>query len=50
MPIYKEERLGDVKHSLASIEKAKNLINYNPEINIKAGLELSYFWYKHNIN
>ncbi len=50
LPIYKEERAGDVKHSLASIEKAKRLINYDPEITIKEGLNLSYLWYKQNIN
>jgi len=49
MPIYKDERVGDVKHSLASIEKAKKIINYIPKINIEEGLELSYFWYKNNI-
>jgi UDP-N-acetylglucosamine 4-epimerase len=48
-PIYKDERVGDVKHSLASIEKAKNIINYFPDIDVKNGLELTYIWYKNNI-
>jgi UDP-N-acetylglucosamine 4-epimerase len=36
---YKPERKGDVKHSLASIEKANKLLGYTPEIQIKEGLK-----------
>ncbi|MBE3092191.1 MAG: SDR family oxidoreductase [Chloroflexi bacterium] len=38
-PIYAEERMGDVKHSLASIEKIKGDLNYTPIIQFKKGLE-----------
>lgn len=44
-PIYREERKGDVKHSLADISKAKHLINYQPEISIAKGLQISVQWY-----
>jgi UDP-N-acetylglucosamine 4-epimerase len=44
-PIYLEERSGDIKHSLASIEKIKNIINYNPLYNFKDGLEVTFKWY-----
>lgn len=45
-PIYREERRGDVKHSLADISKAKNLLKYNPAFNIKEGLEKTFEWYR----
>lgn len=47
--IYGSERQGDVPHSLASIEKAKNQINYNPEFDIKSGLKAAVEWYWHNL-
>jgi UDP-N-acetylglucosamine/UDP-N-acetylgalactosamine 4-epimerase len=33
------ERAGDVKHSLASVGKAKSLLGYNPEYNVNLGLK-----------
>lgn len=43
------ERQGDVPHSLASIDKAKNLLNYNPQYNIKKGLKEAVDWYWENL-
>lgn len=45
-PIYNPERLGDVKHSKASIEKIKNLLDYKPTIKFEEGLSIVYNWYK----
>ncbi len=45
-PIYRSERMGDVKHSLADISKAKNLLGYNPTVSIKEGLKKSFEWYR----
>ncbi len=45
-PEYRDERLGDVKHSLANIEKAKTLINYQPEFSVSKGLNITLEWYK----
>jgi UDP-N-acetylglucosamine 4-epimerase len=45
-PKYREERAGDVKHSLANINKARTLIGYNPQISIKQGLETTIAWYE----
>ncbi|HBF87991.1 MAG TPA: LPS biosynthesis protein WbpP [Bacteroidales bacterium] len=42
---YGETRQGDVKHSLASIEKAKNILGYNPQFSLKQGLKESIKWY-----
>lgn len=45
-PKYRDFRAGDVKHSLASIEKAKDVIGYVPRISVKEGLKTSVDWYK----
>ncbi len=45
MPIFGETRLGDIPHSLASIDKAKRLLNYNPQFNVKQGLKDAIEWY-----
>ncbi|WP_224999085.1 SDR family oxidoreductase [Cesiribacter sp. SM1] len=44
-PIYREERVGDVKHSLANISKAKSLIGYQPAYSVQEGLSLAVDWY-----
>jgi UDP-N-acetylglucosamine 4-epimerase len=43
---YGHERKGDVRHSKASIEKAKQILGYDPLFNFKDGLALVYDWYK----
>lgn len=45
-PVYREARQGDIRQSLADISKAKDILGYLPQINIKEGLKLSYNWYK----
>ncbi len=44
-PVHGDVRLGDVLHSLASIDKAKQLLGYDPKYSIKAGLEEAIDWY-----
>ena len=39
------ERTGDIKHSLADIEKARNLLGYQPQFNVREGLEKTVRWY-----
>lgn len=46
--IHGPERKGDVKHSLADITKAKELINYNPLVSVEDGLKKTFFWYRKN--
>ncbi|WP_417353686.1 SDR family oxidoreductase [Flavobacterium alkalisoli] len=41
-PIYGPDRKGDVRDSLANIEKAKNLLGYNPLFSVKDGLEITW--------
>ncbi|MCO6498813.1 MAG: SDR family oxidoreductase [Vicingus serpentipes] len=45
-PIYREERAGDVRDSLADISLAQELIHYNPEIGINEGLKVTIDWFK----
>ena len=40
-PMYDEPRLGDVKHSQANIDKAKELINYSPIVDFEEGLKIT---------
>lgn len=42
------ERIGDIKHSLASIEKIKNLIGYEPAVQFKEGIKKTIKWYWEN--
>ena len=47
--IYGPERKGDVPHSLAAIDKAKTLLGYNPQYDIKSGLKEAVNWYWKNL-
>lgn len=49
-PKFEKERAGDVKHSLASIEKAKNLLGYAPKISFGEGLKRTIEFYANNNN
>ena len=42
---YGPQRIGDIPHSMASIEKAQNLLGYHPRVYLKAGLEEAVIWY-----
>lgn len=44
--IYREERSGDIRDSLADISKAKNILNYQPHIKIEEGLKYTLNWFK----
>ncbi|KJD36754.1 Vi polysaccharide biosynthesis protein VipB/TviC [Tamlana sedimentorum] len=45
---YGPTRVGDVKNSLANIEKAKNQLQYNPLFNLQEGLQQALKWYLAN--
>ena len=45
-PLYGPERKGDVRHSLADVSKAKDLLGYQPTVSIKEGLRISFEWYR----
>ena len=47
--IYGANRVGDIPHSHASIEKAKKNLNYNPQFSLQAGLKEAVKWYWKNL-
>lgn len=42
-------RVGDIPHSLANVDKAKELLGYNPEFSMKEGLKEAVKWYWDNL-
>jgi UDP-N-acetylglucosamine 4-epimerase len=49
-PAYGPNRLGDIKDSMANIDKARQHLKYEPAIRIKEGLALTYNWFKKQRN
>jgi UDP-N-acetylglucosamine 4-epimerase len=45
-PKYGPERKGDVKHSLADISKAKELLGYDPKFDTREGMKKTFEWYR----
>lgn len=45
-PVYKEERPGDVRNSLADISRAQMYLGYNPLVKVKQGLSLTVPWFQ----
>jgi UDP-N-acetylglucosamine 4-epimerase len=43
--IHGPKREGDIPHSLACIDKAKNMLGYSPTHNLHQGLKESVQWY-----
>ncbi|MBN2455096.1 MAG: SDR family oxidoreductase [Sedimentisphaerales bacterium] len=48
-PIYTEPRAGDVKHSLADITLAEQIIGYKPTVSFSDGLKKAIHWYRDNL-
>jgi UDP-N-acetylglucosamine 4-epimerase len=46
---HRENRIGDIPHSLASIEKAKQFLDYKPKFNINDGIKEAVKWYWKNL-
>ncbi len=47
--VYGPNRMGDIPHSLASIDKAKELLGYHPEFSLQDGLKEAVDWYWENL-
>ena len=45
-PVYDEPRPGDVKHSLADISAAREVLGYEPEVDFAEGLRRTVKWYR----
>jgi nucleoside-diphosphate-sugar epimerase len=48
-PVYADPRPGDVKHSLADITRAGQLLGYEPKVSFRQGLALAIDWYRDNL-
>ena len=48
-PMFGPKRVGDIKHSKASISKAKELLGYSPVCTFKYGLKQTIDWYWANL-
>ncbi|MCH3883119.1 MULTISPECIES: SDR family oxidoreductase [Tenacibaculum] len=47
--VHGPNRVGDIPHSLASVDKAKKLLNYNPQFSLQEGLKEAVKWYWDNL-
>ena len=47
--VHGPNRVGDIPHSLACIDKAKRLLHYNPQYSMRDGLKEAIKWYWDNI-
>ena len=47
--LHGPNRIGDIPHSLACIDKAKTLLNYHPQYSMRDGLKEAVKWYWDNI-
>lgn len=47
--IYGPHRAGDIPHSHASVDKAKENLNYNPQFSLQQGLKEAVKWYWENL-
>jgi nucleoside-diphosphate-sugar epimerase len=45
-PFYEEPRKGDVRHSLADIQRVKTVLNYDPKVRIEEGLRKTVDFFK----
>lgn len=45
-PEYKEPRAGDVRHSLADITRAREMLGYEPQVGLEEGLRNTIEWWK----
>ncbi len=43
---YNPERAGDVRHSHANLERAKRLLGYAPQVDLREGLDRTLAWYR----
>lgn len=49
VPTHGPNRVGDIPHSLACVDKAKRLLGYDPHFSMKQGLKEACGWYWNNL-
>ena len=45
-PTFQPERIGEIKHSVADVTRAQNLLGFTPEVSVAEGLRRTYEAYK----
>ncbi len=45
-PAYAEARAGDIRHSLADIRRARELLGFAPQVDFREGIHRTVEWYK----
>ncbi len=45
-PAYAEPRSGDIRHSLADIRLARELLGYEPQVDFREGIRRTVEWYR----
>ncbi len=50
VPTHREDRAGDIRDSLANIDKSRNLLGYNPQVKFQEGLEKTVDWFLSDAN
>jgi nucleoside-diphosphate-sugar epimerase len=48
-PEYAPARTGDVRHSLASLDRARELLGYEPAVHWRDGLATTLDWYRERL-
>ena len=48
-PTHGHNRVGDIPHSLANVDKARKLLGYHPQFDMKSGLKEAVKWYWENL-
>lgn len=48
-PVHEAERPGDVRHSLADLDKARRTLGYEPIVSFEDGLESTVRWYQQTL-
>jgi UDP-N-acetylglucosamine 4-epimerase len=49
-PVFGPFRTGDIPHSLANIDKAKQLLHYAPKVSVREGLAQAFSWYQDHLD
>ena len=48
-PVFGVDRAGDIKHSHANINRARELLGYSPKYDFKRGIDDAITWYQANL-
>lgn len=49
-PTYEAPRVGDVRHSMADVRRARELLGWNPTVDFRTGLERTVAWYRQQLS